>query len=175
MIKNFPKGWHVLYVKFRHEKKVHDLLSDASLESFLPMIKTTRQWSDRVKTSLNPLFPSYVFVNIKSSLDFHKALNLKSVGTFVKIGTKYAGVSEKDMCLIKFLTSSAGIKDIEIGVELPLEGSFMMINVGALSGLKCKVLNVNNSNKVIVSVESIQQNISVTLPVGYLSDLKIAV
>ncbi|PHS10310.1 MAG: antitermination protein NusG [Kordia sp.] len=175
MIKNFPKGWHVLYVKSRHEKKVHDLLLDVSLDSFLPMIKTTRKWSDRMKTSLKPLFPSYVFVNIKSSRDFHKALSVRSEGSFVRFGTKYARVSETDMCLIKLLTSSTSIKDVEVGVDLPLEGSFKVVNEGALLGLKCKVLNVNNKNKIVVRIESIQQNICVTIPVSYLSDLKTAV
>lgn len=72
----FTNGWYALYVKSRCEKKVHKSLKDISLESFLPQVIKIRQWSDRKKTILKPLFPSYVFVNINSSLEFHKALSV---------------------------------------------------------------------------------------------------
>ncbi|WP_354304425.1 transcription termination/antitermination NusG family protein [Pedobacter sp. UYP1] len=56
---NNYNGWYVLYIKLRYERKVHDLLNEASLESFLPLIESERQWSDRKKSILKPLFPSH--------------------------------------------------------------------------------------------------------------------
>ena len=46
---NFTFGCYALYVKSRWEKKVYESLKDISLESFLPQIKTIRQWSDGKK------------------------------------------------------------------------------------------------------------------------------
>ena len=39
-------------------------MEDEGIEAFLPLIKTVRQWSDRKKTVVLPLIPSYVFVSL---------------------------------------------------------------------------------------------------------------
>lgn len=46
---NYASGWHVMYVKSRWEKRVDESLKESSLESFVPLTRTLRQWSDRKK------------------------------------------------------------------------------------------------------------------------------
>ena len=57
------KKWYAVYTKPRWEKKVADLLTRRRVEVFCPLNKVVRQWADRKKTVLEPLFSSYVFVN----------------------------------------------------------------------------------------------------------------
>ena len=59
---NFNIGWHVLYVKSRWEKKVYESLKEVSLESFLPQVKTIRQWSDRKKTILKTFVALHMYL-----------------------------------------------------------------------------------------------------------------
>jgi len=61
------KKWYALYTRPRWEKKVADLLSRKNIESYCPVNKVSRQWSDRRKIVLEPLFTSYVFVRIDES------------------------------------------------------------------------------------------------------------
>ena len=61
------KKWFAVYVKSRCEKKVSQQLDDMGIESFLPLITRIKQWSDRKKKVEEPLFRSYIFVNITSS------------------------------------------------------------------------------------------------------------
>jgi hypothetical protein len=42
-------AWYALYTKPRHEKKVYEQLLEKNIETFLPMVKTLRQWKDRRK------------------------------------------------------------------------------------------------------------------------------
>jgi transcription antitermination factor NusG len=57
------ENWYVLYTTPRAEKKVADRLKDvAGISVYLPMHKTPRKWSDRIKMVEVPLFSSYVFV-----------------------------------------------------------------------------------------------------------------
>ena len=49
------KKWFAVFTKPRSEKKVHDRFEEHEIESFLPLIKTVRQWSDRKKTLKLPL------------------------------------------------------------------------------------------------------------------------
>lgn len=57
------KKWYVVYTKPRWEKKAADLLSRKQIENYCPLNKIVRNWSDRKKTVLEPLFKSYVFIN----------------------------------------------------------------------------------------------------------------
>jgi len=56
--------WMLIYAKPRHELKLAKWLMQAGLEVYCPTIKTMRQWSDRKKKVEEPLFKSYLFINI---------------------------------------------------------------------------------------------------------------
>jgi len=58
--------WYAIYTRARWEKKVADRLSKNAIESYCPLNKVVRQWSDRKKVVEEPLFKSYVFVRINS-------------------------------------------------------------------------------------------------------------
>ena len=58
------KYWYAVYTKPRWEKKVHGLLSDQGIESYCPLNRVKKKWSDRMKWVDEPLFKSYVFVRI---------------------------------------------------------------------------------------------------------------
>jgi transcriptional antiterminator RfaH len=160
----FKLGWHVLYVKSRWEKKVCESLTEISLDPFLPLVKTIRQWSDRKKTILEPLFPSYVFVNINSSLEFHKALSVNGVCSYIRFGNEYARLQAKEVEQLKLLVGDENITDIETNVQLPKVGEVKKINFGPLNGLNCEIIKADNHNKIIVRIDSLQQNIMATIP-----------
>jgi len=46
---------------------VHKLLEQKGIESYCPLNKIRRKWSDRIKTVEEPLFKSYVFVKIEDA------------------------------------------------------------------------------------------------------------
>lgn len=164
---DFNIGWHVLYVKSRWEKKVYESLKEISLEVFLPQVKVIRQWSDRKKTILKPLFPSYVFVCINSSLEFHKSLSVNGACAYISFGNEYARVTEKEITQIKLLIGDKDITDIKMNIELPKVGEVKKIIYGPLSGLECEVLKIGNVNKTIVRIDSLKQNIVATIPLHF--------
>jgi len=57
--------WYVLYTKSRNEKIVAHRLQLMGIEVYCPLIKTKRQWSDRLKWVEEPLFRSICFVHIR--------------------------------------------------------------------------------------------------------------
>lgn len=52
----------LIYSKPRHELKLTERLQNLGIETYCPTIKTFRQWSDRKKKIVEPLFKSYIFV-----------------------------------------------------------------------------------------------------------------
>jgi transcription antitermination factor NusG len=67
------KQWYALYTRPKWEKKVAGLLVKKQVESYCPLNKVTRQWSDRKKVVYEPLFSSYVFVHVSE----HEHLPIK--------------------------------------------------------------------------------------------------
>src|SRR5208283_3495286 len=55
------RAWFALTSKPRHEKVAAENLRTKGLESFVPLYRTRRQWTDRVQSVDLPLFPGYVF------------------------------------------------------------------------------------------------------------------
>jgi len=175
MGKLLKTGWYVLYVRSRYERRVDESLKENGLETFLPIVTTIRKWSDRQKKLEIPLFTSYVFVNIKSSMDFHKTLSVEGACSFIRFGSEYGIVKDEEINKIKFLVDTDGIKDVKVDNEPYEVGELMLIEYGSLAGIECEVININNENKIIVRLNSINQGITATVPSSYLSKISKAV
>ncbi len=166
---NLNQGWHVLYVKSRQEKKIDSILNDHNIETFLPILKTFRQWSDRKKRVEIPLFPSYLFVNLKNKLDLEKVLSTKEACFFLRIGKEYAKATEKEINNIKLFLGMDGIKDVERDIISNIKiGNTYTLKTGPLKGFTCEVCNFSGKHRIIVKVNSLNQNIKATLPAHYL-------
>ena len=55
------KQWYAVRTAAGREKAVSGQLGNKGYEHFLPVYRTKRQWSDRVKEVELPLFPGYLF------------------------------------------------------------------------------------------------------------------
>lgn len=56
------KKWYAVYTRPRWEKKVSELIGKKNIQTYCPLNRVVRQWSDRKKLIFEPLFTSYVFV-----------------------------------------------------------------------------------------------------------------
>ncbi len=61
------KKWYAVYTKPRWEKKIAEQLNKKGFENYCPLNKVIRQWHDRKKIVLEPLFTSYVFVHAEEN------------------------------------------------------------------------------------------------------------
>ena len=60
-------NWYALYTKPRKEQKVAQQLEQLGFTIYLPLKTEVKQWSDRKKKVVSPLFSSYVFIQIEES------------------------------------------------------------------------------------------------------------
>lgn len=159
------KHWYVVYTSPHHEKKVYKLLQENNIEAFLPLQLTLRQWSDRKKKVLIPLFSCYLFVFITIK-DYYRVLNLPGVIRYVSFRGKAAIVPEKQIKTIKDLLCN----NIELE-EAPIyfqRGSKVTIVYGSLTGLKGELIMYNNCKRVIINIEEISKALLVNIPVNYI-------
>jgi len=95
--------WYAVYTKPRWEKKVAGILTELGIENYCPLNKVTKQWSDRRKTVLEPVFKSYVFVKTtdKKKWDLKK---INGILNFVYWLGKPAVIKDEEIMTIrKFL------------------------------------------------------------------------
>ena len=175
MKKAQSQGWHVLYVKSRHEKKVYEKLLENDLEAYLPLVLTERKWSDRVKKVLMPLFKSYVFVYVNTAMDFYRALSVNGVCSYISFGNDYAIVKDEEIEKLKFLIDVEGISEISIKEETLCMGEHRVISNGPLAGLECEVIQIKNKSTVRVRLGTLKQNVIATVPSEYLSEFSKAI
>ncbi len=165
----FSPHWFVLYVKYRYEKKVVALLEEKDIKVFSPIVNTFRVWSDRKKKIQKPLFPNYVFVWINSMTDFYKALSTEGVVKYVKFGSEYAQVQDKEIFQIRQFLDLDGISEIDLVSIMPRRGTEMKINYGPLRGFDCIIIKAEKRSKVLVKVESIRHYITASIPESFLT------
>ncbi len=164
------KNWYAIYTKPRWEKKVDAVLVRKKIESWCPLQKVERQWSDRKKIIEDPLFKSYVFVKINEDEKL-RVLQTEGVLNFVYYTGKPAVIKENEINLIKsylkekdvFITTQSW-EALEKDIKVKIHHGIFMDNTGTVvhSGKK----------KVFVRLESLGQVMIVEFPVTFVTPLK---
>lgn len=133
------RKWLAVYTRPRWEKKVNQLLAAQELETYCPLNKVRRKWSDRIKTVEEPLFKSYVFVKVS---DEDRAAVRMTNGTinFVYWNGKPAVIREKEITAIRrFLNEYENVIARPIDLKL---NQRVRITAGTLMDQEGKVLDV---------------------------------
>ena len=145
------KKWYAVYTKPRWEKKVHALLTERGLVSYCPLNKVRKKWSDRIKLTEEPLFKSYVFVQIGEE-EQPQVRMVSGILNFVYWNGKPAVVKESEIQTIrKFLNE---FEDVEV-VPMTLQANqAVMVRRGLLMNRTGHIRRLMN-NKVEVLIESL--------------------
>ena len=154
------KKWFAIYVKSRSEKKVLKLLEDIGVESFLPLITRVKQWSDRKKKVEEPLFRSYLFVNIPLS-DYYTVLNVNGVVKFITFEKKPVPVPDNQIIAIKEYLNDTELHSIDY--EDFKEGELARIKSGQMKDLIGRFIKINGKHRVIIDIEAVGQSIPINI------------
>ena len=159
------KKWFALYTKSRAEKKVNQELINKGIDCYLPLEKKLKLWSDRKKWVEEPFIRSYIFVNIEES-NLQKALNTPGVVTVIRFSGKPAPVREEQIKIIQSILLSS--EKYELSTENFEPKERVEVTQGSLKGLIGEMVHHLNKYKVLVRVESINQNILIKINPSYL-------
>jgi transcription antitermination factor NusG len=142
-----PTQWYALYTKPGWEKRVADLLSARDIESYCPVNRVYRQWSDRKKMITVPLFTCYVFVKIHEK----KQLAVRSttgVINFVHWLNRPAIIREEEIALIRrFLNEFENVQLEKVSIR---NNDPVRITNGVLMGQEGTVLSASDKTIKVV-------------------------
>lgn len=160
------KKWFAIYTKPRWEKKINTKLLNKGIESWCPVQKQQRQWSDRKKIIEDPLFKSYVFVRIEDT-ERTKVLMTEGVLQFVHYLKKPAVIRDEEIELIRSYLLE---KDVQVSVENLKqfeEKDLVVISKGVFMDSEGVVIK-GGKRKVYVRLESLDQLMVVEFPAEHL-------
>ena len=165
---NETKKWYALYTRPRWEKKVNRLLTEKEIETYCPLNKVRRKWSDRMKTVEEPLFKSYVFVRIRDE-EQSKVRMTQGVMNFVYWQGRPAVVRDKEIETIrKFLNEYENVMAVPINLRPQTR---VRIQQGIFMDKEATILKVHK-NKVQVVIESIGYSLVALIDKSNLTTVK---
>ena len=134
-------------------------LSEKRVSTFLPLVSTQRQWSDRKQTVELPLFPGYVFVRIPQEQDVRVSV-LRTNGVNAFVGVRGAGVAIPE-CEIEAVRAV-----LEHGNHVQNHpylnvGSRVRVRGGSLDGVEGVLAGINGDHSLVISIELIQRSLAV--------------
>ncbi len=159
-----PK-WYAIYTNPRAEKLVHERLVESGIETYLPLQKTYRQWSDRKKLIEKPLLSSYVFVKVVPA-SFPAVYKTIGVVKFISFEGRPVPIPQKQIDNLKLLIDSNA--EVEVTSEKFEKGDNVEVVTGSLRGLTGELVKIGNKKKVIIRIDKLEQNIILTIPVTFL-------
>lgn len=132
------------------------LLQDKGIENYCPLNKVLRQWSDRKKTVLEPLFKGYVFVQVdeKSKWDL---LTINGIINYVYWLGKPAKIQNSEIDTIRRFLNE--FDDIEVTENNMAVNKTVQVKQGVLMNYRGIVIELNG-NKAKVRIESMGLQLS---------------
>ncbi|MCU1335363.1 MAG: transcriptional activator RfaH [Bryobacterales bacterium] len=151
--------WYALTVQYQHERQTEKALQSKGLETLVPLYRSRRQWSDRVKDVDLPLFAGYVLCHFDLS-ERIRVLDTPGVAKIVGFGGTMTALDDLEI---------AGIQQL-LALNLPLApwpylkaGDRVRVEHGPMRGLEGTLLRTKDALRLVVGVELLQRSIAVEL------------
>lgn len=149
--------WFAVKTATGREKSVAVQLRLKGYEEFLPVYRSKRKWSDRVKELELPLFSGYLFCRF----DFNQRLPIlitPGVKLIVGLGKTPTPVSEGEIAALRRVVASGAAAEPHDYLSV---GQRVRIREGSLAGLEGILVEAKNSWRMVLSVELLRRSVAV--------------
>jgi transcription antitermination factor NusG len=161
----FP--WFALQVRSRRETLAAAHLQSQGYECFLPLYKSVRRWSDRLKELEQPLFPGYLFCRFNFH-DRRPVLMTPGVQQIVGIGRAPIPVEERELEPIRQAIASGLSSQPWPYLQV---GERVRVTYGSLSNLEGILIHFKGSHRVVLSLTLLQRSVGVEVDLAWVTPL----
>jgi transcription antitermination factor NusG len=148
--------WYAVYTRPRWEKKVAEYLLEKGIEHYCPLNKVVRQWSDRKKVVLEPVFKGYIFVKPVEEKKW-EIRKIPGILNYVYWLGKPAQIKEQEILTIKKFLNEFDNVEVEkkgLTVNTPVR-----ITRGVLMNYEGMVIEVFG-NRAVVKIDALDIQLS---------------
>lgn len=148
-----PRFWIAAYTRPKSEKKTAKEISNYGYETFVPVQKQLRQWSDRKKIIDVVVIPNIIFVNLGKEDITTIQRHLLIINLLKFPGEKdVAQIPEDNILHLKFLTGQTDIPIIYDPQSFHVDAD-VRITRGPLAGIIGKVLDtLDGTSEILVNL-----------------------
>lgn len=154
-----PK-WFAVYVAFRKEKFVKELLIKKGIEVYLPIQNIVRKYESKVKKLKTPLINCYIFVRIIRN-DYVRVLETEHVIKFIKIGRDLIAIPDTEIEVMQHILG-VGVK-VKLDQTCVYEGDEVLVKEGSLMGLRGKLIKFHGKEGVVVELSTIGYTLQIEI------------
>jgi transcription antitermination factor NusG len=158
-------NWYTIYTYPNLEKKIYAALANKNIESYLPLQKVFRQWSDRTKELCVPLFPNYLFVHIENN-ERGNVLGISGVARILSFDGKPAIIPDTEIRTIRQLENTK----VEVEPTL-VNGDRVQIIQGPFAGLEGILFDKKGKKRFGVRLTGFRQSLSLEISRAFLKKL----
>ena len=149
--------WYALTVPYQHERQTEKALQSKGLETLVPLYRSRRFWSDRVKEIELPLFAGYVLCQFDLT-DRIRVLDTPGVSKIVGFGGAVTAIEDCEV---------AGIQRL-VALKVPLSpwpyleaGDRVKVEHGPMRGLEGTLLRTKDTMHLVIGVELLRRAVAV--------------
>ena len=153
-------SWFAIETRPRCEKLVGNILENKGYELFLPLYKSRRRWSDRIKELDLPLFPGYLFCRLSPQQRTLPLLTTPWVRQIVGIGRTPVPIPDQEIAAVQAILKSGLLARPWPFLKV---GQCIRINYGPLEGREGILIATRKQFRFVVSVEMLQRSVAVEL------------
>jgi transcription antitermination factor NusG len=149
--------WYALTVPYQHERQTEKALQSKGLETLVPVYRSRRQWSDRVKEVEMPLFAGYVLCQFDLTDRIH-VTDTPGVAKIVGFGGGPTALKDSEIATIQQVVMS----------KLPLApwpylkaGDRVRVDHGPMRGQEGTLVRTKDSMHLVINIDVLQRSIAV--------------
>lgn len=157
-------AWYAVQVRSRKEAHIATQIQGHGIECLLPLYKSVRKWSDRVKELEQPLFPGYLFCKFDFQ-DRRPVVTTPGVLQIVGYGRTAIPVSEQEIQALQLAVSSGIPRQPWPYLEV---GQRVRVIYGTLTGLEGILVNMKGNHRVVLSVSLLQRSVAMEVETSWL-------
>lgn len=138
--------WAVAWTKARCEKSLVEFLENKRVTNFLPLLRTRRSYGSRVRSSLIPLFPGYVFFDSEclskaEVFDSRKVADILMPSDFSELDSELRQLSTA-------LQVDNSLRETRFGQV----GRKVSVSRGPMKGLIGQLVRMGSISRLVVSI-----------------------
>jgi transcription antitermination factor NusG len=159
--------WYALRIQSKLASIACATLSGKGYETYLPLCRSRRRWSDRVKHLDVPLFPGYMFCRFDAR-DRLPIMTTVGVINIVSAGKRPIPVYETELEDIRAIVRSGLVAQPWPFLRV---GSWVYVDRGPLAGVEGIITNIDKVHRLIVSISLLQRSVAVEIDREWASPL----
>ena len=160
IINTAASKWYPVYTQPRAEKKAYQALINKGVETYLPLQRQRKQWSDRKKWVEEPFIKSYLFVHITEQ-EKTEVLMTKGIARFIYFSGEVATMPDRQINDLKLIMAAP--YELEVTEENLQPGEKVMIKAGPLKGLIGDMISYRSQKQLMLRLENLGCSIIVNV------------